>query len=187
MLDTPIIRQEMSSEMKLLLEQYPREAWSSHPGFKEKTQHWLGAHRMFRTVASQILTDTESYIDQSMETSDYADRLSYYGNGLVRNLHGHHHWEDHSYFPELFEADPRFQAGLDVLEQDHDDLEQFLDDFTTTGNRLIKLTHLDEKQAKETAFALRDTSETICSFLTRHLTDEEELAVPIILHHRLRG
>jgi hypothetical protein len=66
-------------------------------------------------------------------------------------------------------------------------LEQFLDEFTTTGNRLIKLTHLDEKQAKETAFALRDTSGAICSFLTRHLTDEEELAVPIILHHRLRG
>jgi hypothetical protein len=30
-------------------------------------------------------------------------------------------------------------------------------------------------------------TETIEAFLRRHLPDEEELAVPIILHHRLRG
>ena len=35
--------------------------------------------------------------------------------------------------------------------------------------------------------SLHSTIETIETFLQRHLSDEEELAVPIILHHRLRG
>jgi hypothetical protein len=34
---------------------------------------------------------------------------------------------------------------------------------------------------------VHDTIMVIDAFLKRHLSDEEELAVPIILHHRLRG
>ena len=34
---------------------------------------------------------------------------------------------------------------------------------------------------------LHGVAESIEAFLKRHLTDEEELAVPIILHHRSRG
>jgi hemerythrin-like domain-containing protein len=122
-----------------------------------------------------------------MGLEDYAGRLSYYGGNLVGNLHGHHGWEDRSYFPELSAADPRFEAGLEVLEQDHADLDRVLDDFTRTANRLIKLSALDEAQAHEEAGQVHAKAATIEAFLKRHLTDEEELAAPIILHHRLRG
>ena len=62
-----------------------------------------------------------------------------------------------------------------------------LDSFSDTGNRVIKLIQLDERQAREESGRLHSLAETIESFLERHLADEEELAVPIILHHRLRG
>lgn len=152
---------DMPIEMQSLLRDYPRDDWDAHPGFKEKTRHWLGA--------------------------DYANRLAYRGNALVGNLHGHHGWEDHSYFPELSAADPRFNAGLDILEKDHEDLDGVLDNFTQTANRTIKLVQLDEKEAREDAGKLHGVAQTIEAFLDRHLSDEEELAVPIILHHRLRG
>jgi len=113
--------------------------------------------------------------------------MSHFGGTLVGNLHGHHGWEDHSYFPKLSAADPRFDAGLAVLEQDHADLDQVLDDFTRQANRVIKLATLDPAQAHDEAGSVQSTSEVIEAFLKRHLTDEEELAVPIILHHRLRG
>ena len=103
------------------------------------------------------------------------------------NLHGHHSWEDHSYFPELSAADPRFGAGLEVLEKDHADLDIVLDDFTRQANRVIKLAALDEAQAYDEAGAVHVQAQVIEAFLKRHLTDEEDLAVPIILHHRLRG
>ncbi len=178
---------DMPEEMHALLRDYPREAWAAHPGFREKTRHWLGAHRMFRQLSAAVRKDTESYLNGDRDPQDYAGRLSYRGNALVGNLHGHHGWEDHSYFPELSAADPRFDAGLEILEKDHAALDVVLDSFTRTANRAIKLVQLDETAARDEAGKLHGVAETIEAFLERHLSDEEELAVPIILHHRLRG
>lgn len=188
MLDTYHIREtEMPAEMQTLLARYPRDSWDAHPGFRDKTMHWLGAHQMFRRVVERIRLDTEAVLNKDMGLDDYAGRLSYYGGNLVGNLHGHHGWEDRSYFPELAAAELRFAAGLDVLEQDHADLDRVLDDFTRQANRVIKLTALDEAQARDEAGTVHGISQVIEAFLKRHLTDEEDLAVPIILHHRLRG
>jgi hypothetical protein len=188
MLDQFDIRtDDMPTEMQSLLRDYPRDAWDAHPGFKEKTRHWLGAHPMFRQLSASVRQDTDSYVNGDQDGTDYAGRLSYRGGALIGNLHGHHGWEDHSYFPELSAADPRFDAGLEILEKDHAALDVVLDSFTRTANRTIKLVQLDESAAREEAGILHGVAETIEAFLKRHLTDEEELAVPIILHHRLRG
>lgn len=188
MLDTYNIRTEdMPHELRFLLNEYPRDSWEGHPGFKEKTRHWLGAHQMFRQLAELVRVDTERSLEKELSAEDHAARLSYYGNALVANLHGHHGWEDHNYFPELSAADPRFDAGLDVLEKDHADLDVVLENFTHQANRIIQLTQLDPAQVHEEVGQLHQTSEVIEAFLKRHLSDEEDLAVPIILHHRLRG
>ena len=89
---------------------YPRDTWGAHPGFRDKTRHWLGAHQMFRRLGNLVRSETEGDLDRARDPEDYAARLSYFGDALVRNLHGHHGWEDHSYFPELSVADPRFDA-----------------------------------------------------------------------------
>lgn len=188
MRDTFTIRTDnMPDDMQALLGTYPRDSWDSHPGFRDKTRHWLRAHQGFRQLSEYIRLDSERYLDGDMEGVAFARRLSHTGNVLVGNLHGHHGWEDHSYFPELSAADPRFDAGLEILEKDHADLDVVLDSFTRTANRVIKLMQLDENQAREETVGLHATAQTIQAFLQRHLTDEEELAVPIILHHRLRG
>lgn len=185
--DFDIRTDDMPTEMQSLLRTYPRDTWDAHPGFREKTQHWLGAHRMFRQLSATVRKDTESYLNGDKDAQDYAGRLSYRGNALVGNLHGHHGWEDHSYFFELSAAEPRFDAGLEILEKDHADLDIVLDRFTRTANRTIQLVQLDEAAARDEAGKLLGIAQTIEAFLKRHLCDEEELAVPIILHHRLRG
>ncbi|MCP5089187.1 MAG: hemerythrin domain-containing protein [Rhodobacteraceae bacterium] len=186
--DTFDIRNDdMPTEMRILLNEYPRDKWEADPGFKEQTRNWLGAHQMFRRLGQITRKETERFLDNTRAADDFATRLSYYGNALVRNLLGHHGWEDHSYFPELAAADPRFEPGLEILEKDHEALDIVLDSFTNTANRAIKLVQLDERQAYEEAGKLHHVAETIEAFLERHLSDEEELAVPIILHHRLRG
>lgn len=188
MLDTYRMRDyDMPAEMRVLLETYPRDDWEAHPGFKDKTRHWLAAHQMFRRVAERVRLDTQAALNKDIALGDYVGRLSYFGGNLVANLHGHHGWEDRSYFPELSAADPRFDAGLDLLEQDHTDLDAVLDDMTRRANRVIKLATLDEKQAHEEVHGVLPAAEAIEALLTRHLSDEEDLAVPIILHHRLRG
>lgn len=177
----------MPEDMRLLSRDYPRDGWQAHPGFRDKTRHWLGAHQMFRRLGNLVRSETERYLDRNRDPEDYAARLSYYGDALVRNLHGHHGWEDHSFFPELTAADPRFDAGLKILEQDHQALDIVLDRFTRVANRTIKLIQLDEVAARDEAGAVHAEAEVIEAFLARHLSDEEDLAVPIILHHRLRG
>lgn len=178
---------DMPHEMQALFRLYPRDSWEVHPGFKEKTRHWLAAHRMFRRLGELVRSDAERFLDRNLDPAGFAARLSRNGGLLVGNLHGHHGWEDHSYFPELTAADPRFDAGFEILEKDHADLNLVLDGFTRTANRLIKLAQLDEPQARDEAGLLHGQAETVEAFLARHLGDEEDLAVPIILHHRLRG
>jgi len=173
--------------MRVLLRDYPRDGWGGHPNFKDATRNWMGAHVMFRRLGELTRKETEHYLDKSRGPDDFAARLSYYGDALVRNLHGHHTWEDRSYFPELSKADPRFDAGLAVLEQDHQDLDEVLDGFSRQANRVVKLVQLDKVAAREEAGGLHPIIETIEALLTRHLADEEDLAVPIILHHKLRG
>ncbi len=90
-------------------------------------------------------------------------------------------------FPELSAADPRFDLGLEILEKDHQDLDQVLDRFSTVANRIIQLIQIDEAAARDEAQQLHDSSQAIQALVARHLSDEEELAVPIIIRHKLRG
>ncbi|MBT8459628.1 MAG: hemerythrin domain-containing protein [Boseongicola sp.] len=185
--DTAIRTGPLPEDQHLLLTDYPRDDWSEHPNFKRATEQWLGAHTMFRRLSALVRSDVETYLDKNHDAADYAARLGHFGNLLVANLHGHHHWEDRSYFPELAAADPRFEAGLEVLEQDHEALDGILDTFTRQANRVIKLVQLDEAAAREEAANVHKGAVQIEQLLDRHLTDEENLAVPIILHHKLRG
>ncbi len=187
MKDFNIRKGDMPDEMQTLLAEYPRDNWASHPGFDEKTKHWLGAHRFFRQLAYSVGRDVERYLDHDSDDHDFAASLSYRGRALVQNLHGHHGWEDHEFFPELSAADPRFVAGLDILETDHAELDHVLDGFTSHANRTLQLIQMAPADARNEAGKLHDHARAIRAFLDRHLTDEEELAVPIILHHRLRG
>lgn len=180
-------RTGLPAEMQLLLQDYPREAWPDHPHFAQSIQNWMNAHQMFRQLAELSRAVTETYLDRADAPDRVAGRLSRYGNLLVANLHGHHSWEDRSYFPELSRADPRFDTGLEMLEGDHVALDAVLDRFTRTGNRVLKLIDLGADEARDEAAALHRTTEEIEGFLARHLADEEDLVVPILLHHKLRG
>ena len=166
---------------------YPRESWAEHPNFRPATENWLGAHRMFRYLAELVLRETSMFLEGTLSADEFAADLGYYGDALVQNLHGHHRWEDRSYFPELLAAEPICQKRFEALSADHQNLDEMLEQFTLQSNRVIKLLHLDEAQARDAAKALRPICETLRTVLNQHLDDEENLAVPIILHHKLRG
>ncbi len=185
--DLDIRTDDMPEAMRLLLVDYPRDSWESHVGFKDLTKQWLGAHQMFRRLSATLRIDAERYLDKKISNEEYVNKLSYRGGALVNSLHGHHNWEDHSYFPELSAADSRFNAGLEILEKDHEVLNEVLDIFTKAANATIRRIQLDNAFAENETGELQESATAIETLLNRHLSDEEELAVPIILHHRLRG
>lgn len=142
---------------------------------------------MFRQLADVITLDTQELLEKNSDPEAYARRLTRYGNMLVRNLHGHHGWEDHQFFPELEAADERFTRGLEMLESDHEEMDQILANLTVSANRYLKLTDLSPDDATDEVPDILKASESVQGFLARHLTDEEDLVVPILLHHKLRG
>ena len=178
---------DMPPEMGELLTLYPRDGWEAHPGFRDRTRHWLGAHQMFRRLANIVRTDCERFLDGARAPEDFAPRLHHFGGALVGNLKGHHGWEDYEFFPELSAADPRFDRGLEILEKDHEALDEVLERFTDVALAAIRQTQGDAEGVRASVGRLHGTAEVIEAFLNRHLGDEEDLAVPIILHHRLRG
>jgi len=180
-------RTDLPEDLRFLLGDYPRDGWVAHPHFARSIQNWLGAHHSFRQLGDVLASKTQRYLNRDTEADTYINGLAYYGDLLIRNLHGHHTWEDSSYFPELAAADHRFKRGQDLLESDHVELDALLDRITTRSNRAIQLQTLDPKQVYETAAPLEHDFETLKKFLNRHLSDEEDLVVPILLHHKMRA
>ena len=187
MFDTIETRKSLPKEMQVLLEDYPRDAWPDHPNFAASIQNWLGAHVLFGRLANIVEKDTQKVLDNGSDAAEFARRLGYFGNQLVANLHGHHSWEDRHYFPELSAADPRFDAGLEMLEADHQILDARLDALTRHANRAIQLVQLDPTQVQDEAALVLDAVGGVKACLARHLPDEEDLIVPILLHHKMRG
>jgi hypothetical protein len=99
----------------------------------------------------------------------------------------HHTWKDRQFFPELSSADLRSERGLDLLEKDHEVLDDILDRFTRASNRYLKLLDLDPTSAEQELGDIHTAGCHIQSLLSRHLQDEEDMIVPIILHGKLRG
>ena len=180
-------RTGLPQEMRGLVRDLPRDGWEAHPGFARATRQWMGAHLGFRRSGSLLQAATEAFLDGGADPGAYADRLGRLGDPLVQSLHGHHTWEDLRFFPELGRADARFERGLAMLEADHAALDALLDDLTRRANRVIRLEVLDPQAMASEAGELRDTLDRLNGFLDRHLTDEEDLVVPIVLQHRLRG
>jgi hypothetical protein len=94
-------RSGLPEDMQTLLRILPRDGWEAHPNFATSIRNWMGAHQMFRNLAELIQSDTELFLEKGRDTQDYAKRVAHFGHLLVANLHGHHGWEDNSFFPEL--------------------------------------------------------------------------------------
>ena len=159
----------LSPELNHLIYDYPRHAWNAHPHFARSTQNWLGAHQAFRQLSDICVAKTERILDKELDAENYGQILGRYGNSLVLNLHGHHSWEDRQFFPELSAADSRFDTGLDLLEQDHEVLDETLDLFTRASNRYLKLLDLDPTSAEHELGDIHTAGCQIQSLFCRNL------------------
>ena len=113
-----------------------------------------------------------------MDFQAYAPRLSQYGGTLLNELHGHHQIEDHHYFPKLVKCDARLEQGFELLEADHAAMDGLLHSMAEGANAVL---------AGGEAAAFVGRIDSFATLLERHLTDEEEIIVPVILHTGFRG
>lgn len=168
-------RDGLPEALRVLLHSLPRETWEHHPQFHGLVSFWLDRHLMFRRLMGGLRRDAEAEMDARMEMAALQARLSRQGGMLVQQLHGHHEIEDTHYFPVLQGFDPRLQAGFDILDRDHHALDGLIDGFIGAANGVL--------QGQLETGRYRDELLRFERLLSRHLEDEEDLIVPVILKY----
>ena len=171
-------RHGLPDALRALLADHPRVDWTVHRNFDGLVSFWLDRHLNFRDLTARMSAATQSLLDRATDPQTYAAALARNGNRFLQELHGHHQIEDMHFFPRLTRLEPRLLRGFDMLETDHLAIGGLLDRFATSANAVLTdpstLTH---------AAAFAADLATIATLLDRHLTDEEDLIVPVILRH----
>jgi hemerythrin-like domain-containing protein len=172
-------RTSLPDGLRVLLADYPRDAWKADPNFAGLVSMWLDRHLFFRRISNLMREDMESLLDRGLDPQAWAPRLAELGSQFVQHLHGHHQIEDQHYFPLLVRRDARLEQGFAILDRDHQALDGHLKAFVGGANALLN--DLEAEAFRSEAGRFHSELVRLEGFLDRHLTDEEELIVPVIL------
>lgn len=174
-------RQGLPDHLRILADRYPREMWQGHANFNEMTAFWLERHLMFRQILDKLTADTEGFLDGTAGPR-YGAELSRYAGFFLNQLHGHHTIEDQHYFPQFNALDKRMDQAFALLDADHHALDAHIHDFGARTNAVLGALQQDG-DARAFAGQLHDAQRAFHGFLDRHLMDEEEIIVPIVLEY----
>jgi iron-sulfur cluster repair protein YtfE (RIC family) len=175
-------RDSLPDALQVLLADYPRDAWEQDPGFNQLIQFWLERHMMFRRLMSEMRAGTETLLDRKLAPDRFAAMVSRYGGMFVNGLHEHHTVEDQYYFPKLVTKDARIAKGFEILDKDHHALDALLADFVTRANEVINVS-ADREPLQNAAGHFQAELTKLERLMDRHLIDEEDLIVPVILRY----
>jgi len=169
-------------ELRVLIERYPREGWTGHGNLGAVAQFWLDRHAEFRALGNMLQTAADDFREAKLAPDDFrrffAPRLQYF----LQGLEGHHQMEDYQYFPIFRQAEPRLLKGFDVLEGDHEAIHADIVCVVDAANGLLRTLDGDGADKLRTATDVYvDTCGRLLKGLVRHLDDEEDLIVPVIL------
>ena len=169
------------AELRTLVEKYPREVWPRHRNLGATARFWLERHDGFRELGSVLGKATGEFREGRLGPADFrrffVPRLQFF----LESLEGHHHIEDHHYFPVFRAAEARLVKGFDVLEGDHEAIHTEIMRTVDSANGLLRTMESDDDARRVATELYADTSERLLKFLARHLDDEEDLIMPVIL------
>ncbi len=166
-------RDGLPDALRYLVEAYPRDIWTSHTNFDGLTRFWLSRHQEFRRGLAMMHDMAAKGIDRREDPDQMMRNLQRVSAFFTEALHGHHYMEDAHYFPKFTAIEPGLDTGFVLLDSDHHALE----------GHINRLEQLSGKLTEAALGHLYDHLNAFETFLDRHLTDEEDLIVPIILKH----
>jgi iron-sulfur cluster repair protein YtfE (RIC family) len=175
-------RAVLPAEFQLILGDYPRHSWPDHRDFNGLAAFWLDRHLGFRQTMTTLNAEAEALLDRTLDPAAWKRRLSQRGSALLGDLMGHHQIEDHTYFPELTRLEPRLSRGFDMLDADHHALHALIDRFAKGANAALSS---EGAALLSAASTFRQDLTRFQTLLARHLTDEEDLVLPVVLKHRV--
>ncbi|GAB5374962.1 MAG: hemerythrin domain-containing protein [Acuticoccus sp.] len=182
-----LVRPGLPDDLLLLRERYPREVWPNHRNLGQLARMWLGRHGMFRELGTEIGARTDGF--RNGKAGDPATFMSWLAprfNFFLRELHGHHMIEDQHYFPVFRAADNHLARGFDILDADHETIDRFIHELAEAGVALDRAIASGNATDGESVLLAERLHATLGA-LHRHLDDEEDLIVPLILDRSEAG
>jgi len=174
-------------DLQFIFERYPRETWADHVNIAGMARFWLDIHDGFRRAGAALQGSTDGFRDGLVTPERfrawYAPRLQTFLN----HLNGHHQIEDHQMFPLFNAAEPRLMKGFDILERDHTVIHAAMDQMAETANVFMQVDPADNDKMRRAADAYADIGDRLMRMLARHLDDEEDLVIPLILDRGEEG
>jgi hypothetical protein len=173
------------AELTFLLERHPRPTWPARRS--ASVEFWLAVHERLRRDCAGLAALADDYRAGRQPAPQLAVVAAPRLRGLVAAMHGHHQIEDVEYFHAFRRTEPRLARGFDLLEQEHAELNADVDAALAA---LGELRAAAERAAQAAAATLAlaaqryvEITERLCERLLHHLSDEEDLVVPLLLEH----
>ncbi|MGB7431849.1 MAG: hemerythrin domain-containing protein [Ahrensia sp.] len=174
-------RNALPDDLTFLLSRYPRSDWQNHKNLGDMAQFWLKRHDMFRDLGGQLVTAVSDYREERANAQAFAaffvPRLRFF----LQQLNGHHHIEDTHYFPVFAAAEKKLSRGFDLLDADHHVIHDALEANAAAANRMLQTLSNQSVDPRSATDDYANNADTLIALLTRHLHDEEDLIIPLIL------
>jgi iron-sulfur cluster repair protein YtfE (RIC family) len=174
-------RPALSEELRFLARRHPREGWAGHANLGALASFWLQRHQAFRELDRIIRGGSQAALDQRHEPDRLRPWLARHLQALLWQLQEHHQIEDQHYFPLFRGLEPRLIAGFEVLERDHETLHQALGEIVLRANAVLAPDSGDQTAFRGRLEHYLDAQRALGQGLLRHLDDEEELVIPLLL------
>lgn len=168
-------------DLRVLIDRYPREQWNAHANLGDMARFWLSRHAMFRELSATIDEITTQFRTGRLPPAEYARQFVPRLQFMLDQLNVHHHIEDLHYFPIFRAADERLARGFDVLEGDHHYIHADMARTAETANALLQVLQAGGDTLRQSSDDYANASGALLKGLVRHLDDEEDLIVPLIL------
>jgi hemerythrin-like domain-containing protein len=168
-------------DLRVLAARYPREQWDTHPNLGEMARFWLSRHVMFRELSTAIEQIGALFRAGRLPPEEFAREFVPRLQFMLDQLNVHHQIEDLHYFPIFRAADDRLMRGFDVLEGDHHHIHADMARTAETANALLRSLQGGGDIMRRCGDDYADASGVLLEGLVRHLDDEEDLIVPLIL------
>ena len=168
-------------DLRILIARFPREQWQGHANLGGMARFWLSRHDMFRELSETIEDTTVQFRCGALPAGEFPRQMVPRLQFLLQQLEVHHQIEDLHYFPIFKAAEERLARGFDVLEGDHHAIHADMAATAETANALLRALAGDKDAVMRCGDAYAQASGVLIKGLIRHLDDEEDLIVPLIL------
>ena len=165
----------LETDWLFLYDQLPPTDWFK-ADYVYKTSGWLNIHADIRQRQRILIEISGAYRMNNLEWSAYRTQTLPRINQYILKLHHHHNIEDQAYFPTFIRMYPQLKAGFEILDRDHVHLDTLLNELQALNGHLAK-SDVEDKALTE---QLHQTLVNVSVLLSQHLTDEEDLVIPIL-------